>query len=49
MRSRTLSFFASRCPNHPQLPKPPLLATVEDGEVVLKRGRDSEGHVRWSY
>ena len=51
VRMRSIAFFASRCPEHPQLPAPPTLpaATVDVEEPgQSRRGRDERGGVRWN-
>ncbi|GAA5964237.1 hypothetical protein JCM21900_002877 [Sporobolomyces salmonicolor] len=53
IRARSLSFFLSRCPDHPQdhppLPELPKLGADDETEEERRRrrGRDARGGVRW--
>ncbi|GAA5894066.1 hypothetical protein JCM5296_001002 [Sporobolomyces johnsonii] len=53
IRARSLSFFLSRCPDHPQdhppLPELPKLGADDETEEERRRrrGRDGRGGVRW--
>lgn len=52
IRARSLQFFTSRCPSHPQQPPPPPLPKTgipeKDEPGSGRRGRDSRGGVRWN-
>ncbi|KAK4046866.1 hypothetical protein OIV83_005762 [Microbotryomycetes sp. JL201] len=52
VRARSLQFFASRCPSHPQQPSVPDLPKTgipdRDEPGSGRRGRDARGGVRWN-
>ncbi|KAM0792675.1 hypothetical protein ACM66B_002455 [Microbotryomycetes sp. NB124-2] len=52
IRARSLQFFTSRCPNHPQQPPLPALPKTgipeRDEPGSGRRGRDARGGVRWN-